>query len=220
MTGNSQPSDSTKEALLQAAAPIFASKGYPLARIRDIAASAGTNVAAVNYHFGSKEGLYINVLRRLISQAIVRFPLAGPPGAAQPGPEQRFARAVASLVRRVTATVSVDILSEIMVREMAHPTPALDQIARELIKPQFRQMSVIVAELLGPAAKQREIETATFSVAGQCLFYLLARPLIERLASPALPRSEAGLERLSRHITSFSLAGLRETRRRIEAVQS
>ena len=216
----SQQPDSTKEALLQAAAPIFAHKGYPLARVRDIAASAGTNVAAINYHFGSKEGLYISVLHRLISSAIERFPLAGPPGAGELGAEQQLARAVSSLVRRVTAAVSVDILSEIMVREMAHPTMALDQIARELIKPQFRQMSGIVAELLGPDVQQQEIETATFSVAGQCLFYLLARPLIERLAPQVLPGSEADLERLSRHITTFSLAGLKETGRRIKGVSS
>ena len=220
MTIHTQDPDSTKGALLQAAAPIFARNGYALARIRDIATSAGTNVAAVNYHFGSKEGLYISVLRRLISQAIDRFPLAGPPGAAQAGPEQRFAMGVDSLIRRFTSAVSVDILAEIMVREMAHPTTALDQIVQELIKPQFHQMSGIVAELLGPAARQRDIETASFSVAGQCLFYLLARPLIERLAPQALPHSEAGLKRLSGHITSFSLAGLRETRRRIEEAAS
>ena len=220
MTDHSSPADSTKEALLQAAAPIFASKGYALARIRDIAASAGTNVAAVNYHFGSKQGLYASVLHRLISEAIEHFPLAGRKDAERAGPEQRLARAVSSLVRRVTAAVSVDVLSEIMVREMAHPTAALDQIVRELIKPQFRQMSGIVSELLGPAAKARDIECATFSVVGQCLFYLLGRPLLERLAPQALPRSEARLERLGRHITGFSLAGLRETRRCIEEAAS
>ena len=212
--------DSTKEALMQAAAVIFARKGYPLARVRDIAASAGTNVAAVNYHFGSKEGLYISVLRRLISAAMERFPLAAPTGTKDLEPDQRFGRAVSSLVRRVTAAVSVDVVSEIMVREMAHPTTALDQIVEELIKPQFRQMSGIVAELLGPDAQQREIEIATFSVVGQCLFYLLGRPLIERLAPQILPGSEADLERLSRKITAFSLAGLKETRRHIEEVST
>ena len=219
MKENGQQPDSTKEALVRAAAPIFAKKGYPLARIRDIAAAAGTNVAAVNYHFGSKEGLYISVLRRLISAAIEKYPLAGPAGTVELGVEQRFARAVTGLVRRVTA-VSTDVISEIMVREMAHPTVALDQIVRELIRPQFKQMSGIVAELLGPAAKQRDIETATFSVVGQCLFYLLARPLIERLAPKVPPGSEKDLERLSRHVTTFSLAGLKETRCRMEQASS
>lgn len=220
MTDKTSAPDSTKEVLLQAAAPIFAHKGYALARIRDIATSAGTNIAAVNYHFGSKEGLYISVLRRLISQAIDSFPLAGPPGTTQAAPETRFSRAISSLVRRVTAAVSVDILSEIMVREMAYPTAALDQIARELIRPQFQQMSGIITELLGPVAKQRDIQTTTFSVAGQCLFYLLARPLIEQLAPQALPGSEADLERLSLHITQFSLAGIKATRRSIEGAQA
>ena len=55
--------DPTKVRLLEAAGEEFAEKGYELARVRSICERAGANLAAVNYHFGDKEQLYLDVLR-------------------------------------------------------------------------------------------------------------------------------------------------------------
>ena len=60
----------TRTRLLEAAGPAFASEGFHKAKIRDICACAGANVAAVNYHFGDKLGLYIEVLRYSVSAAV------------------------------------------------------------------------------------------------------------------------------------------------------
>lgn len=50
--------------LLDAAEAVFAEKGFDAAGIREITAQAACNVAAINYHFGSKENLYREVFRR------------------------------------------------------------------------------------------------------------------------------------------------------------
>src|SRR5271165_2202312 len=55
--------DLTKARLLEAAGEEFANKGFELARVRTICERAGANLAAVNYHFGDKEALYVEVLR-------------------------------------------------------------------------------------------------------------------------------------------------------------
>ena len=55
--------DLTKARLLDAAGEEFANKGFELARVRAICERAGANLAAVNYHFGDKEQLYIQALR-------------------------------------------------------------------------------------------------------------------------------------------------------------
>ena len=54
--------DRTRARLLDVATQVFAESGYYAATIRDIAQHAGTNVAAVNYHFGDKLSLYTEIL--------------------------------------------------------------------------------------------------------------------------------------------------------------
>ncbi|MBQ0822424.1 TetR/AcrR family transcriptional regulator [Microvirga sp. HBU67558] len=59
----SRASERTREALIEAAAIVFAEKGYEGGSVRDITRKAGANQAAITYHFGGKEGLYREVLR-------------------------------------------------------------------------------------------------------------------------------------------------------------
>lgn len=57
----------TKEKILNVAEELFAQQGYQGTSLRAITAAAGVNLAAVNYHFGSKEALVEAVLsRRLV----------------------------------------------------------------------------------------------------------------------------------------------------------
>lgn len=56
----------TKEKILDAAELIFAENGYAAASLRAIIGEAGVNLAAVHYHFGSKEKLLLEVLRRRV----------------------------------------------------------------------------------------------------------------------------------------------------------
>src|ERR1700753_1806550 len=51
------PSDHTRTAILNAAERLYADRGFADVTLRDIVAAAGVNLAAVNYHFGSKDEL-------------------------------------------------------------------------------------------------------------------------------------------------------------------
>lgn len=55
---------STKERLLDVAERLFAEKGIKETSLRDITNAVGVNCAAVNYHFGSKDGLIHAVITR------------------------------------------------------------------------------------------------------------------------------------------------------------
>ena len=57
-----EPQDPTKVRLIEAAGEEFAGKGFDSARVRKICDRAGANVAAINYHFGDKEQLYVETV--------------------------------------------------------------------------------------------------------------------------------------------------------------
>ena len=56
----------TREAILEAATSRFATQGYERAGVREIAADAGVTAALVNRYFGSKEGLFAEVIERAL----------------------------------------------------------------------------------------------------------------------------------------------------------
>lgn len=57
----------TRDRIIEAAEVLFAVNGYDGTSLRDITEQAGVNVAAVNYHFGSKENLLADLLDRIIT---------------------------------------------------------------------------------------------------------------------------------------------------------
>jgi AcrR family transcriptional regulator len=56
----------TKDRILDAAEEIFAERGYEAASLRAITGAAGVNLAAGNYHFGSKRGLFRATFERRV----------------------------------------------------------------------------------------------------------------------------------------------------------
>ncbi len=80
----------TKNRIIESAESLFARHGYAATSLRDITDAAGANVAAVNYHFGSKEALLIAVLDRTVgpigprrTALLDEFETAGEPSIAQ-----------------------------------------------------------------------------------------------------------------------------------------
>lgn len=58
----------TKCKILEAARALFGRKGFNGVSIREIAHESDVNVAGVNYHFSSKENLYIETVKRSIQK--------------------------------------------------------------------------------------------------------------------------------------------------------
>lgn len=59
----------TKEKILLAARELFAVKGFEGASVREIARTAEVNIAAVNYHFSSKEKLFHHVMDMMFEES-------------------------------------------------------------------------------------------------------------------------------------------------------
>ena len=198
----------TEERLLKAAGEVFAEHGYRAATVRQICEAAGANIAAVNYHFRDKEGLYMAVLRSVSKANAAKYP---PHGVLSPGatPEQRLRAYVHALLQRIFDEGRPGWHTKIMGRELIEPTHGFDMIVEEGARPYHQALASIVRDLLGSGANQNAVRLCALSILGQCAYYHHARQVIQRL----YPEQKCGkeeIERLAQHITTFSLAGLRQ----------
>ena len=62
------PQFSTRQRIMGAAEALFAERGFAAASLRQVTAAAKVNLAAVNYHFGSKNNLIEEVFRRRLDE--------------------------------------------------------------------------------------------------------------------------------------------------------
>ncbi|HZE96992.1 MAG TPA: CerR family C-terminal domain-containing protein [Planctomycetota bacterium] len=206
MTRTADPAIDTRERLLEAGGAVFSEAGFRAATVRDIVTRAGANLAAVNYYFGDKEGLYTAVLQHYAKESFLKHPHhGGLSGAATP--EDQLHAFVRAFLLRVFDKGHQAVHGKMMAREMIEPTAALDRIVEQMIRPLYGRLCAIIKVLAGPGAGIVQVQRAAKSVVGQCLFYKHCAPVIKRLDG-ALPDLR-DLDALADHIVTFSIAGIR-----------
>jgi len=202
----------TPRRLLAAAAELFAERGFAHVSVREICRAASANVASVNYHFGDKLGLYGQV----VELAIATMREAGAAGMRASGSaEERLRVYVRVFVERLVGGGQRSWIYRLMNREMEHPTPALDRVVAQAIRPRLEYLGGLVAELMGCPPRDARVLRVVASIQGQCMIYARA-PVVARLAPDWRPTPQA-LAELSDHVAEFSLAGIHALARRSPA---
>ena len=205
----------TRGKLLAAASKIFAEKGFRDATIAEICLKAGTNVAAVNYHFGSKETLYREAWRHAFVLSIDAHPPDGGVAMNAP-PEERLHGQVKALLNRITDENNREFW--FMQREFTNPTGLLEDVMREEIRPLQQRTEKLVRELLGPRASGREVRFCEVGIISQCINPMVARKRPHAgEESPEGPPRIVDIEAYARHVVTFSLAGVTAIRAAAEA---
>jgi AcrR family transcriptional regulator len=198
----------TRRHLLEAAGEVFAEAGFRDATVREICRRAGANIAAVNYHFGDKETLYLEVLRFAHGRTLEKYPpLLGI--AVDAPPEKKLRAFVHSLLLRIFDKGPTAWHGKVMLREMIEPTAALDSLVEERMRPMVGQLWKIVAEILDCPVNDERVRLCGFSIVSQCTFYKHCSPVVSRLFPNKLPQDAASIEHLADHITKFSLAAMK-----------
>lgn len=196
----------TRDKLLDSAGKVFSEKGFRAATVREICRSAGANVAAVNYHFGNKQQLYLAVIEHFFNRAVRKYPPDGglPPEA---DPRDKLRAFVRSFLWRMLAEDRPAWHGALMIREISEPTGVLAPFVRQSIQPHFTLLRAIVRELLGPGADEGQVQLAAMSIVGQCTFHRLSRP-ISSVLLPQMTYTAAEIEAVAEHVTRFSLKAL------------
>ena len=201
-TTGSVASDQTRTRLLDAARGVFAQHGFQGATVREICRRAEANVAAVKYHFGSKDGLLAEALNFEPLRALQRDNAK-----AGESPETRLRMFIRDFMLMLLDENNASTQCRIMARELADPTPALDKIVREAIAPLHEFMDKMVREIAGAGISEIELRRCVLSIFGQCLFYRHSQPVLQRL-HPEMRYDDREIEAIACHIAAFSLAGI------------
>jgi TetR/AcrR family transcriptional regulator, regulator of cefoperazone and chloramphenicol sensitivity len=196
----------TRERLLRTAARLFADRGFKRVTVRDICRTARANVAAVNYHFGNKLGLYREVLQ--LAAEVLRSTTESAKEAAAGCPaDEKLRRFVQVHLRRILGVERDDWIHRLINREIADPTAALDTLVDHGLRPRLEYLSNIVAEILGCALKDPRVLRSVISVQTQTVAYL-PNAIGARIGLKA-KLTAAEIDEIARHIAEFSLGGIR-----------
>ena len=171
-------------ALIRAALKLFGAMGYDGASTREIAAAANANIGSIAYHFGGKEGLraacatfIVDTIQAVAGQA---FPAES---VAPKGPAAAIAQLNAALERMVGFVVAQPEAGEIVqfvLRELAHPTSALDTIYKGVFEPTHRRLCQLWAEATGDDAESERTRISVFAMIGQVIYFRIGREAVMR----------------------------------------
>lgn len=210
-----KPDMGTRQRLLEVARQVFAERGVKEATVREICGRAGANVAAVNYHFGGKERLFMAVLADHLKAAQRRYPedMGLPPGAPA---RDRLMAYIRSLLHKFLGDGDplYERLGALLTSEFLSPSEHFDDLMDRFIAPQHEVLLSIVRALL-PGATERTVHLCAAGVVGYCLLFDQMRQVIRRM-QPDLALENLGVEPLAAFIAEFCLAGM-ERMRAVEA---
>lgn len=199
--------DQTRERILDEAERLFAEMGFDAVSVRQITSAARTNLAAVNYHFGGKDNLYLEVFRqRWMPRARRVFGrLEALEARPDVGPEQVVAMVVEAFLVGLADQEERRRHSLLIMREVTRPGPAFDMVAQEVMRPFVERTRRLLAAHL-PGADQERLTLYVLSVFFQSLHFSFARNMVMKATGQSY--DAAFLGRLTAHLVDFALHGL------------
>jgi AcrR family transcriptional regulator len=198
-----RPSLVTRERIVKAASRIFAEHGYDGASIRSIVSGADVNQAAINYHFGSKEGLYRAVLQAALD-ALLRADTVTPSEVSREAALRAFIR------RQLRPMLARDQLADylrIFNWETVRPSPVFRKFMAEEAGPYLAGATALVRRFLPPEATHYQALLGALWLFGQCSIFVRNR---EQLGRPPLSLrvDRQFVDMLTETIATWAIGGL------------
>ena len=170
--------EDTARRILLAAIEVFAEEGYEGTSTRSLASRAGVNAPAIQYYFGSKEGLYraaiahiANIVEERLAPLTQRITAAL---AGEPTPPQLTALLLDLLdgfLDLVACRGIPEAAALLIARAEIENAAALDALQQAVLRLAFGPAIAVVARLLGLAESDEEVKIRTFTIFGQALVF-------------------------------------------------
>ncbi len=204
-----------QDRLAEAAEVLFCQRGFDDTGVREIAAAAGCNVASINYYFGGKDRLYVEVWRRQLGimretrTAGIRKAMSGNE---LPSLEELLKSYARSFFEPLADESGLSVgqghcrFVELMIREMVDPRLPADMFVTEMVSPVMAVLTEAI-QTVCPWLKPPTVQRMILSVVGQLVYVVAARRMFERCDCANLPRLNP--EEMIDHIVRFSAAAIR-----------
>jgi len=202
----------TRRKILETACRVFGEKGYRDATHAEICRLAEVNTAAINYHFGSKAGLYRATWDYVLQEVNRLIPSDGGVSPEAPAPERLRGRIRAFMQRAMDSRLGD--FHRIRLKEMANPTDLLDETFAKWLRAHRKETLAILRDLLGAKATRKDLELCELSIIGQC--HMVQKKSHSTHYKPFEKFTSRDVDCLVEHITQFSLAGIEAVHRRIK----
>jgi AcrR family transcriptional regulator len=191
----------TKAKILEAAETLFGINGFESVSLRDITTEAGVNLAAVNYHFQSKDALIDAVIARRIepinSRRIRLLDAAGPQATVEP---------ILDAFLRPVFEIQIQPLIPLMGRVMSNPDMFIDRLFNIHLAPVALRFSSALATAL-PGLPRDEVAWRLHFSVGVMTHTLLWGHLLPRMTNGLCSIDDR--EALLRRTVQFLAAGFR-----------
>ena len=203
------PQFSTKQRILGAAEELFASHGFAGASLRQVTSAANVNLAAVNYHFGSKENLIEEVFRRRLDDLNMRRLAALARVRALPKPALEN---VLDAFIRPALELSLDkqggpVFVRVLARAYAEHNERLRKFLSDNYGHVLREFAATFAPLL-PKLGKEELYWRLDLVSGALTYSMADFGAIKRRPGQS---DREHRESAIRHLIRFAAAGLRDS---------
>lgn len=200
----------SREQLLEAAGQVVAEKGFERATGKEITERARVNGAAVNYYFGSLDGLFAAVLEeahnRFVTHEMLLRTIEG-----QPDARARLTALIRLVLRGVMGPTSTSWALRVLAHAIARPSPAFAALREREIVPKARILKGIVAELMGLPLEHPAVARGCVSIIAPVLLLVVGdRETRERLF-PAFGYEAGDADAIADHMVRFALGGLAAT---------
>jgi AcrR family transcriptional regulator len=178
----------TRQRLIEAGVEIFGRYNFEATTTRMLADRAEVNLAAIPYHFRSKEGLYHAVVRHIVEQASSAYR----PAVAEiserleksdcSGPEcfAMLSKVLHTMISTILGTPEAKSWAGIILREQMEPTAAFDMIYEDLMLPVIRCCLALVARILHRGPDDSETMLKVIAIVGQVLVFRMSREAVIR----------------------------------------
>ncbi len=215
----------SRDALLRAAEELFTQKGYDAVSTREIAEHAHVNLGAIQYHFGSKAGLFIDTVRAMMEgSGCVRARLALFEGIrSREDAALKIGEFILSLMTYLLRPEG-NQACRLMFRELLANTSENKEICEALLASVVKDFSaplhqtlVAILRIINSDLSDSELSRCASSISGQCFFYFTNRPFLERIEEVDFSKSP-WFEESAEHICRFSLRGLGCEKKFIDSV--